>query len=125
MTAKELNSFLDMKLELDNIPNTRKSLRKLFASNSRHRTAIEKSLEFQAETLKERIARIASWIDAIQDESIKRLVVCKYVAGMTWEQTAKECGYYSAESASGAVRRYLKKEARRESSGEPGAASVV
>ena len=90
-----------------------------------HRVRSKNCFEIQAETLKERMVRIASWIDAIQDESIKRLVVCKYVAGMTWEQTAKECGYYSAESASGAVRRYLKKEARRESSGEPGAASVV
>ena len=112
MTLKELRSFLDMKLELDNIPNTRKSLRKLFASNTRHRTAIEKTLENQAETLKERIVRIASWIDAIRDESMKHLIVCKYVVGMTWEQTAKECGYYSAESAREAVKRYLKKEAK-------------
>ena len=77
-----------------------------------HRVRSKNCFEIQAETLKERIVRIASWIDAIQDESIKRLVVCKYVAGMTWEQTAKECGYYSAESASGAVKRYLKKEAK-------------
>ena len=77
-----------------------------------YRVRSKNCFEIQAETLKERIVRIASWIDAIQDESIKRLVVCKYVAGMTWEQTAKECGYYSAESASGAVKRYLKKEAK-------------
>ena len=77
-----------------------------------HRVRSKNCFEIQAETLKERIVRIASWIDAIQDESIKRLVVCKYVAGMTWDQTAKECGYYSAESASGAVKRYLKKESK-------------
>lgn len=123
MTAKELNSFLAMKAELDNIPDTKRSMRKLFGSNYHYREIIGKSLEFQAQMLKEKILRITSWIDAIQDEPMKRLIVCKYVAGMTWEQTAKECGYYSAESASGAVMRYLKKEARHESPGEPGAAS--
>ena len=112
MTVRELNSLLLLKTELDRIPDTKKEMRKLFKTNYRYRETIGKALEFQEKELKDEVVRIASWIDAIQDESMKHLIVCKYVVGMTWEQTAKECGYYSAESASGAVKRYLKKEAK-------------
>ena len=110
MTAKELNSLAALRKDKKGLERVKEQINEVLGEQ--YRGPLLLAWEEQARRLDMEIKRLSSWIDGIPNMQMRALVIFKYFFGMTWEQSAKECGYYSAESAREAFGRYMKKEAK-------------
>ena len=71
---------------------------------------LDEQIDKSVAKLREEVCAVNEWLDTIEDSELRRIIICHYLTGMTWEQTTRHVlGYYGTDSARMRVYRYFGK----------------
>lgn len=58
---------------------------------------LQKKLQRKLEEYADEYDKILDYLDTVEDSLMRSIMMCKYINGLTWEQTGKEIGYSSRQ----------------------------